>query len=221
MPLLRYFAWADENRRKVDEASSGRVGYVYLTDTGAEGLAAFDRYFFAQADREAVIIDERDNGGGAFADYFISRLSQQVVAQRTAREGLDGTHPYSVIRGPKVMIINEGSASGGDMLAYLFKKAGLGPLIGTRTHGYVMGPFVLNLIDGGRVAVPYFGVYTDEGKWLAENEGVAPDIEVEQDPAAVRAGHDPQLDKAIEVVMDLLKKNPPPPIKRPPYRRLQ
>ena len=129
--------------------------------------------------------------------------------------------PYSVIAGPKVMITNEATASGGDILAYIFKQAGLGPVIGTRTDGGVMGPILLNLIDGGSVAVPYFGVYTPEGKWLAENEGIAPDIEVEQDPAAVRAGHDPQLEKAIEVVMELLKKNPPPAIKRPPYKRLQ
>jgi len=218
---LRSFAWAEENRRKVDKTSGGRVAYKYLPDTGADGLAAFDRYFFAQVDKEAVIIDERDNGGGLLADYITNRLGQRIMAQRTAQEGRDGTLPYSVITGPKVMITNEGSASGGDILAYIFKQAGLGPVIGTRTDGYVMGPISLNLIDGGSVYVPYFGVYTPEGKWLADNEGIAPDIEVEQDPAAVRAGHDPQLEKAIEVVMELLERNPPPEIKKPPYKRFQ
>jgi len=218
---LRFFGWADENRRKVDKLSGERVAYIHLPDTGAEGLAAFDRYFFAQVDKEAVIIDERDNSGGAWPDYFINRLGQRIMALGTARDGQDGTVPYSVIRGPKVMITNQGAFSGGDSLAYFFKQAGLGPLIGTRTSGGLVGTVDLTLIDGGQVSVPGFGVYNPEGKWLAENEGIAPDIEIEQDPAAVRAGHDPQLEKAIEVVMELLEKNPPPPIKRPPYKRLQ
>ncbi len=218
---LRYFAWADENRRKVDKSSGGRVAYIHLPDTREEGLAAFDRYFFAQVDKEAVIIDARDNAGGALADYFVNRLAQRVMAVRTGRLGQDITVPYSIIRGPKVLIMNEGTVSGGDHLANLFRQAHLGPLIGTRTVGAAVGGNGPSLIDGGSVFVPYFAFYAPDGNWIAENEGIAPDIEVEQDPAAVRAGHDPQLEKAIEVVLDLLKKNPPPEIKRPPYKRLQ
>ncbi len=220
---LREFAWADENRRKVDRLTGGRVAYVYLHNTGAAGLAAFDRYFFAQAEKEAVIIDERFNRGGTLADYFISRLGQPVLALGAPREGRDGTVPFGVIRGPKVMITNEAAGSGGDALAYFFRQAGLGPLIGTRTAGALLGSggASFTLMGGGWVGAAYFGVYGPEGRWLAENEGVAPDVEVEQDPAAVRAGHDPQLEKAIEVVLTLLKKNPPRAIQRPPYKRLQ
>jgi tricorn protease len=217
---LRYFAWVDENRRKVDKSGGGRVAYIHLPDTREEGLAAFDRYFFAQADKEAVIIDARDNGGGALADYFINRLAQGVMAVRTGRVGQDVTVPYSIVRGPKVMITNESTFSGGDHLANLFRQARLGSLIGTRTYGAAVGGIGPTLIDGGSANVPYFAFYTPEGTWIAENEGIAPDIEVEQDPAAVRAGHDPQLEKAIDVVMELLEKNPPPVIKRPPYKRL-
>jgi tricorn protease len=218
---LRCFAWVDGNRRKVENLSGGRVAYIYLADTGPDGLVAFDRYFFAQVDKEAVIVDERDNGGGALADYIINRLTQGMMALRTEREGQDATVPYSIIRGPKVMIANEASASGGDHLANFFRQAGVGPLIGTRTAGGALGMDLLTLIDGGRVVVPSRAAYSLDGKWVAENEGIAPDIEVEQDPAAVRAGHDPQLEKAIEVIMELLTKNPPPAIKRPPYKRLQ
>jgi len=218
---LRYFAWTDENRRLVDKSSGGRVAYIHLPDTREEGLAAFDRYFFAQADKEAVIIDARDNGGGALADYIINRLAQSVMAVRTGRLGHDVTAPYSVIRGPKVMITNESTVSGGDHLANLFRQARLGPLIGTRTYGGAVGGNGPTLIDGGSVVPVLFAFYAPEATWIIENEGIAPDIEVEQDPAAVCAGHDPQLEKAIEVIMELLTKNPPPAIKRPPYKRLQ
>ncbi len=219
---LRNFARADGNRRKVDRLTQGRVAYIYLPDTGAAGLAAFDRYFFSQSEKEALIIDERSNNGGALADYIINRLGQRVLVLGTPREGQDGTAPYSVIRGPKVMIANEEAFSGGDALAYFFKQAGLGPLIGTRTGGGLLGGGAnLRLMDGGRVSVPFYGLYSPEGKWVVENDGVAPDIEIEQDPAAVRAGHDPQLEKAVEVVLALLKENPPPAIKRPPYKKLK
>lgn len=218
---LRRFAWVEENRRKVDRLTGGRVAYMYLPDEQRSGLAAFNRYFFAQADKEAVIVDERFNRGGALPDYFVQRLGQQVLALVATRAGRDFTSPYSVIRGPKVMITNEFAACGGEALAYYFKRAGLGPLIGTRTEGELVGDSRMTLMDGGRVSVPANFLYSPEGKWVAENEGIGPDIEVEQDPAAVRAGRDPQLEKAVEVVLMLLKKNPPPAIKRPPYKRLQ
>lgn len=219
---IRSFAEAEDNRRKVDQLTQGRVAYIYLPNTGAAGLAAFDRYFFAQADKEAIIIDERSNGGGALADYIIGRLGQRVLVLGSPREGQDATVPYAVIRGPKVMIVNEAATSGGDALAYFFKQGGLGPLIGTRTSGRLLGGgATLMLMNGGRVSIPFSGVYSQDGNWVVENEGVAPDIEVEQDPAAVRAGHDPQLEKAIEVVLMLLKMHPPATIKRPPGKRLQ
>jgi tricorn protease len=218
---LRQFAWVEENRRKVDRLTGGRVAYVYLGDTGARGRASFNRYFFAQADKEAVIMDARSNSGGALPDYFVHLLSRQVLAVVATRAGQGFTAPYSIIRGPKVMIADEFTWSGGDSLAWFFKRLGLGPLIGKRTAGGMVGAARLTLMNGGWFAVPSNAVYGLDGKWAPENEGVAPDIEVEQDPAAVRAGRDPQLEKAVEVVLMLLKKNPPPAIRRPPYKTLQ
>jgi tricorn protease len=205
----------------VDGLTGGRVAYIYLPDAGSAGFAAFNRYFFAQADREAVIVDARFSTGGVLPDYFVERLGQQALTLVGTREGRGFSTPYSIIRGPKVLIANEFSACSGDVLAYFFRRAGLGPLVGTRTEGKLFGPNTLTLMDGGSVLVPANALYTPEGQWLGENEGIAPDIEVEQDPAAVRTGHDPQLEKAVEVIMAELEKNPVPRPKRPPYPRYQ
>jgi tricorn protease len=217
---LRNLAWVDANRRKVDELTGGKVAYIYVPDTSAEGFARFNRYFFAQTDKQAAIIDERFNGGGQLADHIVDYLRQPLrnyIAGR-AGEGKDLQFPGGAIHGPKVMLINERAGSGGDYLPYTFKQAQLGPLVGKRTWGGLVGiGGYPTLIDGGMVTAPRMGIWFPNGRWDVENRGVAPDVEVEFEPQAVRAGHDPQLEKAVELVMAELKKNPPKVAKRPPF----
>jgi tricorn protease len=180
------------------------------------------RYFFAQVDKEAVIIDERFNHGGALATDIIEYLERKPMSLVTTRDGADMVQPQGAIFGPKVMIINEFAGSGGDAMPWYFRRAGVGKLVGERTWGGLVG---LNgfpeLMDGGVVYAPNFAVWNPNGTFDVENRGVTPDIEVQLDPAAVRQGHDPQLDKAIEVVMQELTANPPPQFKRPPYPNYQ
>ncbi len=216
---LRNLAWIEGNRRKVDELTAGRVAYVYLPDTYAGGFTNFNRYYFSQVGKDAVIIDERFNGGGDIADYVIDYLRRPLLSRWTMREGEDITTPIEAIFGPKVMVINEMAGSGGDALPWMFRKTGIGPLVGKRTWGGLVGHYTNpgDLMDGGFTGTPDLAFYTVDGTWDVENHGVPPDIEVEMDPKAVREGHDPQLEKAVEVVMDLLAKNPPPKPKRPPY----
>ncbi len=221
---LRNYAWIEDNRRKVDELTGGRVAYVYLPDTYAGGYTNFNRYYFAQVGKEAAIIDERYNGGGDIADYIIDYLRRPLLSYWTMREGKDITTPIEAIFGPKVMITNEMAGSGGDALPWMFRKTGIGPLIGKRTWGGLVGHYTNpgDLLDGGFTGTPNLAFYNTNGSWDVENHGVPPDIEVEYDPKAVRAGHDPQLEKAVEVVMELLKKNPPPPApQHPPYPNYQ
>jgi tricorn protease len=217
---LRNLAWIEDNRRRVDEMTGGRVAYVYLPDTYAGGYTNFNRYYFAQVGKEAAVIDERYNGGGDIADYIIEYLRRPLLSYWTLREGTDITTPIEAIFGPKVMIINEMAGSGGDALPWMFRKTGIGPLVGKRTWGGLVGHYTnpRDLLDGGFTGTPNLAFYNPNGTWDVENHGVPPDIEVELDPKAVREGHDPQLEKAVEVVMDLLKKNPlPPPPHHPPY----
>jgi tricorn protease len=216
---LRNLAWIEDNRRKVDQMTGGRVAYVYLPDTAQGGYTNFNRYFFAQVGKDAVIIDERFNGGGDIADYVIDYLRRPLLSYWTLREGEDLTTPIEAIFGPKVMIVNEMAGSGGDAMPWLFRKAGIGPLIGHRTWGGLVGHYTNpgDLIDGGFAGSPDLAFYSPDGKWEIENQGVTPDIEVELDPELWRQGHDAQLEKAVAVVTDLLAKNPPPPKKRPAY----
>ena len=216
---LRNLAWIEGNRRRVDEMTGGRVAYVYLPDTGSGGYTNFNRYYFAQVGKEAAIIDERFNGGGLIADYIIDYLRRPLLSFWTLREGQDITTPIEAIFGPKVMIINEMAGSGGDALPWMFRKTGIGPLIGKRTWGGLVGGYTNpgDLLDGGFTGTPNLAFYNTDGAWDVENHGVPPDIEVEYDPKAVREGHDPQLEKAVEVVMELLKKNPLPTPHRPAY----
>jgi tricorn protease len=216
---LRNLAWIEGNRRRVDEMTGGRVAYVYLPDTYSGGYTNFNRYYFAQVGKEAAIIDERFNGGGAIADYIIDYLRRPLLSFWTLREGQDITTPIEAIFGPKVMIINEMAGSGGDALPWMFRKTGIGPLIGKRTWGGLVGHYTnpIDLLDGGFTGTPNLAFYDTDGAWDVENHGVPPDIEVEYDPRAVREGHDPQLEKAVEVVMELLKKNPLPTPHRPAY----
>jgi tricorn protease len=217
---LRNDAWIEDNRRKVDELTGGRVAYVYLPDTYAGGYTNFNRYYFSQVGKDAAIVDERYNGGGDIADYIIDYLRRPLLSYWTMREGKEMTTPIEAIFGPKVMIINEMAGSGGDALPWMFRKTGIGPLIGKRTWGGLVGHYTNpgDLLDGGFTGTPNLAFYNPNGTWDVENHGVPPDIEVEYDPRAVRAGHDPQLEKAVEVAMELLKKNPPPAtLPHPPY----
>jgi tricorn protease len=215
---LRNLAWIEGNRRKVDEMTAGRVAYVYLPDTFVDGYTNFNRYYFAQVGKQAAIIDERFNHGGLLADYIVDYLRRPILNRVATLEGHDQSEPAGAIYGPKVMLINQFAGSGGDALPWYFRKLGIGPLIGERTWGGLVGiGGYPTLIDGGRVTAPRWAIYGLNGQWEVENHGIAPDIEVSMDPQLTREGKDPQLDKAIEVVLDLLKKNPPPTFQRPPY----
>ena len=215
---LRLRSWMEANKKKVDELSKGRVGYVYIPDTGGGGFANFNRYFFSEVGKDAVVLDERFNHGGQIADYMVDVLRRTPQMGVTGREGEDMPSPAQAIFGPKVMIANEMSGSGGDALPWLYKRAKLGPLVGTRTWGGLVGiGGYPSLIDGGRVTAPRWGCYSAEGKYEVENIGVSPDVEVEQDPALTRTGHDPQLERAVALALDALAKTPPPKLVKPPY----
>lgn len=202
---LRQWNWIENNRQYVDKMSGGKLAYVYLPDTGADGFNYFNRMFFAQVDKEAAIIDDRRNGGGQAANYVTDVLSRQYLAGWKDRDGMIFETPGGAIYGPKAMLIDQDAGSGGDFLPYAFKRMGLGPLIGKRTWGGLIGISANpNLIDGGNLVVPFFRFFTPEREWRVENEGVAPDIEVELDPTAVNQGKDPQLDAAIKSVMERL-----------------
>jgi tricorn protease len=215
---LRHLDWIESNRRRVDAATGGRAAYVHVPNTAGGGYTSFNRYYFSQAGKESAIIDERFNEGGQLADYIIEYLKRPLMSKVTSREGHDWSSPSEAIFGPKVMITNEMSGSGGDALPWYFRKAGIGLLIGKRTWGGLVGiGGYPELIDGGHVTAPRAALYGLNGEWEVENHGIAPDVEVDLDPAAWRTGHDSQLEKAIEVVMQQLKEHPLPEIKRPPY----
>jgi tricorn protease len=215
---LRHLAWIEGNRRKVDQLSGGKLAYVHLPDTANEGFTSFNRYYFAQIGKLGAVIDERYNHGGDIADYIIEYLGRKPMARITTREGEDITDPTQAIYGPKVMIINQFAGSGGDAMPWYFRKAGLGPLVGVKTWGGLVGiGGYPPLMDGGFVMAPRWAFYGLSGDWEVENHGIAPDIEVEQDPKLVREGHDPQLERAVTEALSLLEKNPPPTFKRPAY----
>jgi tricorn protease len=215
---LRHLAWIENNRRRVNEATGGRVAYVYVPNTGGGGYVSFNRYFFSQVGKEAAIIDERFNEGGQLADYIIDYLRRPLLNKVVTREGHDWSSPSQAIYGPKVMIINQASGSGGDALPWYFRKTGIGPLVGTRTWGGLVGiGGYPELIDGGAVMAPRAAIYGLNGEWEVENRGIAPDIEVDLDPVAYRQGRDSQLEKAIEVVLQLMKEHPVQQHPRPPY----
>ncbi|MGA2094879.1 MAG: PDZ domain-containing protein [Candidatus Acidiferrum sp.] len=216
---LRNLAWVEGNRRKVDQLSKGRLAYIYLPDTASGGYTYFNRYFFSQAGKEGAVVDERFNGGGTNTDYILDYLRRTLMNYRTTRDGEDMTTPVSLIRGPKAMIINEYAGSGGDAMPWHFRQAKLGTLVGKRTWGGLVGFFgpSESLMDGGVVTAPSRGFWTPNNDWEVENHGVAPDVEVEQDPKAVREGHDPQLERTVELLLADLDKNPLPKYKKPAY----
>jgi tricorn protease len=215
---LRNLAWIDANRRRVLEATGGRIGYIYVPSTGVDGQNELARQFYGQASMDGLIIDERFNSGGQIPDRFVELLNRPISNYWAVRAGQDWQWPQVANQGPKVMLVNEWSGSGGDAFPFYFKQAGLGPLVGTRTWGGLIGiSGVPGLVDGGSVTVPTFSIYSTEGKWIIENEGVTPDITVLDDPGLMAQGRDPQLERAIKEAMSLLEKNPPKRPKRPPY----
>lgn len=214
---LRTRAWVESNRRRVDSLSNGRLAYVWLPNTATPGYDYFNRYYFAQQDREGVIIDERYNQGGTVADYIVNVLDRERMGYFARRDGEPSPSPLAAIYGPKVMIINESAGSGGDALPYYFRLRDLGPLVGTRTWGGLVGTLgTPPTIDGGSITAPSLAFYDLQGEWAVENEGVAPDIRVEQTPAEVIRGGDPQLERAVEEAMRMLEQNPSQTVPRPP-----
>ncbi|MDQ3415153.1 MAG: PDZ domain-containing protein [Verrucomicrobiota bacterium] len=206
---LRTRAWIEENRRLVDKLSGGRLAYVWLPNTGGPGYTAFTRYYYAQQDKEGAIIDERYNQGGMVADYIVNEMDRKLMGYFAMRHGQPTTSPIAGIYGPKVMIINESAGSGGDALPFYFRLRKVGPLVGTRTWGGLVGTLgVPATIDGGGITAPILAFYNLKGEWDVENIGVAPDIEVEYTPAEVIKGHDPQLERAVTEAMKLLEQNP-------------
>ena len=224
---LRRSAWVASNQARVDSMSGGRLAYVWLPNTGRSGYQYFNRMYYAQQDREGAVIDERNNGGGSAADYIVDMLDRELTGYFNSRAGdrKPWTQPMAGLFGPKVMVINERAGSGGDLLPYLFRFKGIGPLVGTKTWGGLVGTWDSPpLIDGGRFVAPRGGFFDVHGQWAVEGEGVAPDIEVRNDPAPVIAGRDPQLESAVEEALRLLvtekvsfAEEPPPPVrwKRP------
>ncbi len=212
---LRYLDWVEGNQRHVDQASNGRLAYVHLPDTSTGGHTSFKRWFYPQSDRAGIILDERFNGGGQIADYYIDLLRRPLIAHWSMRYGADLVSPRGAIFGPKVMITDETAGSGGDLLPWMFRRFQLGTIVGKRTWGGLVGILGFpTLMDGGSITAPNLAIWTEDG-YAVENVGVAPDIEVEQWPAEVAAGRDPQLDRAIKVALDALAEKPPVKAKRP------
>ncbi len=215
---LRNLDWIEGNRRKVTELSGGKLAYVYVPNTSGPGYDSFNRYFFAQTNKQGAVIDERFNGGGSLADHIVNYLSRPLLNFIYFREGRDIPTPAGAIYGPKAMIINELAGSGGDALPWYFRKLKIGPTVGKRTWGGLVAsqPAPI-LMDGGAVRAPDAAIYGLTGEWEVENVGTPADIEVEMDPALWRQGRDPQLEKAVEYLLDELKKNPPAQYKRPAF----
>jgi tricorn protease len=215
---LRTLAWVEENRQAVDKLSGGKLAYIHLPDTAGGGYTYFNRYFYAQQDKPGAVIDGRFNRGGSASEYVIERLQRKLASLWASRDGAVTTTPSAGIFGPKVMLVNEYSGSGGDLLPWLFKRAKLGPVVGKRTWGGLVGiGGYPQLMDGGSVTAPHFGFYSPEGKWEVENHGTPVDVEVDLDPKAWREGHDQQLERAVELAMAELKRNPLPTPARPAF----
>jgi tricorn protease len=217
---LRNLAWIDANRRRVDELSAGRLGYVYVPDTGQNGQNELVRMWRAQITRPGLVIDERFNSGGQIPDRFVELLNRPLRNFWGVRDGRDWPWPPATHAGPKAMLVNGWSGSGGDCLPFYFKQSGLGPLIGTRTWGGLIGiTGAPALVDGGAITVPTFGIFSLRGEWIIESEGVSPDIEVVDDPGEMARGGDPQLERAVRELLQQLDKNPPKPPTKPAYPR--
>jgi tricorn protease len=215
---LRNLDWINGNRRKVDALSGGTVAYVYMPNTGGAGYTNFNRYFYAQLDKQGLILDERFNQGGFLADYVVTVLSEKHLSNAIERDGKPVHDPQGAIFGPKAMIINQSAGSGGDAMPWYFRKAALGTLVGTKTWGGLVGiGGYPTLIDGGSVTAPRYAIYGLNGEWEVEGHGIPPDVMVEELPKDVAAGHDAQLEQAVAIVMQQLKEHPVPVSPIPPY----
>lgn len=219
---LRQRAWVEDNRRMVDELSGGRLAYVWVPNTGGGGMSSFNRYFFAQQDKEGAVIDERYNGGGLLDDYMVDYMTRSLRAGLTNE--VPGGRPMRLpqgVLGPKVLIINERAGSGGDYFPWAFRQQEVGPIVGTRTWGgLVAASSPYGLVDGGRVTAPNNAVFDPiNNQWVAENKGVPPDIEVRMDARSVAEGRDPQLERAVQEALRLLEENPVPEVTPPPFSR--
>jgi tricorn protease len=207
---LLYLDWVTQNRARVDTLSHGRLGYIHLPDMGDAGIREFIKWWYPQVRKEGLVVDVRDNGGGNVSEMLIERLAGALQETRFVRNHeATGTYPSVVQPGPKIALINEGTSSDGDIFSYQFRQWKIGPLIGKRTWGGVVGITDHGtLLDGGKVFVPEFGTADENGRWIIEGHGVDPDIVVEQDPVAVLKGHDPQLERGIQELLKLLPANP-------------
>jgi tricorn protease len=215
---LRHVAWIEHNQQVVDRLSGGKIGYVYLPDTAWGGFINFNRYFFSQVHKQGVIIDERFNHGGDLSDYIIDYLKRQPMALVVSRWGHSQVTPPEAIFGPKVMIINQFSGSGGDALPWYFKMDHVGTLVGERTWGGLVGIYGYPaLMDGGSITSPRIAVEGLDGTFPVENHGVGPDVTVWQDPQLMRQGHDPQLERAVAVAVQQLAAHPLPQYQRPAW----
>ncbi len=214
---LRFRAWSEDNRRLVDKMTGGRAGYVHVPDTSSGGWQEFNRYYYTQTDKDGMIVDDRFNHGGLINDYMVREMEKRLDFGSVTRYGTDWRIPNSAVFGPKVMLINEGAGSGGDIFPFYFRLHNVGPLVGKRTWGAMLSAYGFSLLDGGSVRAPDDAMYIPQtGKWIIENEGTPPDIDVELDPYLWRQGRDAQLEKAIETINQKLA-NYHPVIKRPAY----
>jgi tricorn protease len=205
---LYYYNWVHKNIEYVGQKTNGEVGYIHIPDMGVTGLNEFVKYFYPQLDKNALIIDDRGNGGGNVSPMIIERLSRELTRSNMARNVKEPGHtPWQMMLGPMVCLINQYSASDGDLFPYAFRKHGLGKLIGVTTWGGVVGiRGSLPFIDGADLRKPEFASYSaEESKWIIEGEGVDPDIRIDNDPHQEFLGNDTQLDKAIEVILEEMK----------------
>jgi tricorn protease len=216
--FLRYLDWVEHNRRVVSEASGGRLGYIHLPDTYVGSAIEFPKQFYAQSRKEGLVVDGRFNGGGLDPDIFLQRLARRPLSYWTRRYTEDQLTPVYANRAHMVFLTNRQAGSGGDEIVYEFRRKGMGPVVGTRTWGGLVGVSMsIPLVDGSRLTAPDYRMYTPEGEWEVENEGVSPDIEVELDPAEMLRGHDAQLAKAIELLLRKLEEDPLEEISHPPF----
>lgn len=215
---LRNLAWINANRLRVEQLSGGRVGYVFVPDTGVGGQNELVRQWRGQTAKEGMVIDERFNSGGQIPDRFVELLNRPLRNFWAVRDGKDWAWPEVAHFGPKAMLINGWSGSGGDCFPFYFKQSRLGPLIGQRTWGGLIGiTGAPPLVDGGSITVPTFGIYNTQGEWIIEGYGVDPDIEVVDDPGEMARGGDPQLERAVTEVLKEIRQHPLPEVKKPKY----
>ena len=216
---LRHIAWVDQNAQRVNRLSGGKLAYVYLPDTIWGGYESFNRYYFSQVDKQGLILDERNNGGGLLSDYIMQYLEARPMALDVSRWGRMVVDPPEAIFGPKVMVINQFAGSGGDALPWYFKMDHVGTIVGERTWGGLVGiGGYPPLMDGGYIMAPGTAVEGLNGTFPVENHGISPDVTVWQDPQLIRQGHDPQLERAVAIALEQLQAHPPAHYERPPWR---